>query len=82
LQEGIDHGDVGVVEPGQDQGFVAEPLHKRSLADQMWVQHLDGHRAFELGVGGPIDGSHASLAQQRFDAIVVNESAFHFSRKS
>src|SRR3954454_9824493 len=44
----VDRHDMGMVQPGEDAGFVQIRLHIVSLRDAFAVRNLDGDRAIEV----------------------------------
>ena len=55
---GVDAHDVGRVQLGHQRGLLVEPRHELGVPGTAPEEHLDGHRAIEAGVGGPVDDRH------------------------
>ena len=65
----------GVVEAGGETGLAQETLAEALAVDQLAGDHLQGHRAFEPEVGGPVDDPHAAAGDQGVDAVAGDDGA-------
>ena len=59
-----------MIERRQDLGFALEARHALGILREAGGQHLDGHVAPELGIGGAIHLAHAALAELGGDAVM------------
>jgi len=57
-------------ELGEELGFAGESGEAVGVIGEAIRQHFDGHVAIELGVRGPIHGSHAAFAELGDDSVV------------
>ena len=60
----VDRHDVGMVQLGEDSGFVEKGLDILGVGDPLRVGHLDGDRAIEVIVVSKIDPSESALTQR------------------
>ena len=65
LQQGVELGDVGVVELGLQAGLFAKTLHHAGTGGVFAAQPLDGHLALQQQVHGAIHHAHSARAQFR-----------------
>jgi hypothetical protein len=77
LLEPVDGGDVGVVEGGEEVGLALEAGEALGVLHDLGGQHLDGHFAVEVGVGGPIDLAHPPGPEGGGDAVVRQRLTDH-----
>jgi len=59
----------GMVERREGLGFAPEARQPIGVAHHFGGQHLDGHRAVELRVRGPIHLAHAARAEWSCDLV-------------
>ena len=71
----VDGDDVRMVERGGSLRLLAEPAAELRVAPVLGTEELDGNVAVQLGVMGPVDGGHATLAQELHEAIAAPEHA-------
>jgi hypothetical protein len=71
-----------MIQCGQNFRFALKAADACRLAGKLFRQDLDGDIAFELGVGRPIDLSHAARAQVAGDLIVCEFGSDHGSTAS
>ena len=64
----MDLCDPGMLEPGEDLGFVAEAFHERGC-DQSGADHLQRDGAAGIVLFGFVDGAHAPFAVAAENAI-------------
>ena len=69
LADVVEGADVGVGEGGDHLRLALEALLDLREDGQVLGQHLDGHRAVQAGVLGPIDLAHAAGAHGLFDLV-------------
>ena len=70
--------DAGVVEGGQRPGLALESVEPLGIGRHLRRQHLEGHVAQELRVGGPVDLTHPARADGRGDPVVTEAAADQF----
>ena len=68
----IDRHDVGMVQFGEDPGFVEKRFHILGVGDSFRVWHLDGDRAVEVIVVSKIDPSEPALTKPMDDPVAPN----------
>ncbi len=80
--EVVDGLNGGMIQPGEDAGFVAEPLAGLFVVKRAGSQHLDGKLALQLFVVGAVNDTHAASADLLLDAIASKLLAYvwHASR--
>ena len=70
------HRDVRMIDASRGDGFAFEPLDGLVHGGHLRVEHLDGHGLLHRHVMRPVDGAHASRAEERVDAVPIGD---HFS---
>ena len=70
-----DRDDVGVREVGRGLGLPAEPLDEGAVDRELGEQHLEGDRAVEQAVVGPVDLGHAPAGDEVRQLVAVREDA-------
>ena len=71
----VDGGDVGMVQLGQRQGFLAEIFASGLVGERLERQYFDGHVAIEVLIAGAIDFAHAAGADPLSDKVVAQQHA-------
>ena len=66
-----DGDDVGVREVGGRLRLPAESLHEGPVDRELGEEHLQGHRAVQLAVTGPVDLGHASAGDEMRQFVAV-----------
>ena len=64
LADVVDARHVAVRDAARELGLLAEPVEDPRLVEHVAAQHLEGHHLVELGISGPVDGAHATRADQ------------------
>jgi hypothetical protein len=64
-----------VVESGDRAGLALEALEPLRARRHLGRQHLEGHVAAELGVGGAVDLAHPADADRGGDAVMGEAAA-------
>jgi hypothetical protein len=77
--EAVDTGDVRVREGGENPSLALEALEAVRVLGEGIGKDLEGHVASELGVLGPPDLAHPSLAQLRGHLVVRDRLADQFT---
>jgi hypothetical protein len=77
LDQGVERGDVGVVESGQRLGLGAEPLEHLGLRGEVGPERLDRHVATQRDVGRPVDHADAAFADLLQKLVVGDALADH-----
>src|SRR6185503_10044576 len=78
-KEGVECGDIGVVEICLRASFGAKTLDDGWIARQIGVQDFDGDGAVEVGFESAVDDAHAALAKLRLDQVIFNLCSDHES---
>ena len=73
--------NIGMVERGGGFGLALESFSDAVIRNEMSRQELEGDQAFELGVFGPINDTHAAFAELVGDAVVRDGLADHPKRR-
>ena len=73
----VDGDDVGVVECARSLRFREEAPFPVRIDDSVLGKDLDGHRAIEVGVEGPVNDPHPTLAELRFDPVAIQRPTNH-----
>ncbi len=71
----VDRRDVGMVHGRQNPSLALESGKPLGICRELLRQHFDRHLPSELVVPGPIDHSHAALADLTEDLIVGQRAA-------
>ena len=77
----MDPQDVFVGNLARQQQLLFEALHRLRVGHQIGTHQLQRYRAIEIVVVGFVDGTHASLAELRFDAVARTELGARFQRE-
>ena len=56
----IDGDDIGVLQRGEELGFLPVPVHLQCAAGEFIAKLLDGNFTIEFAVTGPVDGGVTS----------------------
>ena len=56
---------------GDGDGFFFKAADEFGVVGEVAVDEFDGYDAAQVGVGGFIDGGHAALTEQFFDAVTA-----------
>lgn len=64
----VEREDVGMAQAGRDLDLSQETLGA-DRGRQLRVEHLDGHLATVLPIGGEVDGRHATASQHALEAV-------------
>ena len=75
LLEAVDRCDVRMIEGGKQFCFALEPREPLAVARDRHGQHLDRHRALQVGIDGAIDLTHAADADLRGDFVEAEARA-------
>ena len=75
LPDIVQRTDIGVIQLRDDPGLALESLTKLRVVCERGLQDLDGNRAIEAGVTGPVDLSHAAGTDEGLDLIRAEASA-------
>ena len=68
----VDGDDVGVVECARSPRLLEEASFPVRIDDSVLGKDLDGHCAIEVGVEGLVNDTHPTLAELRFDLVVMS----------
>ena len=77
LVDVIDRGDGGMADGGGRLSLDKEAALAHRVGDQLGLEYLQGDRALEPGVAGPVDHTHPAHAEQFLDLIVFERLADH-----
>jgi hypothetical protein len=68
--EFVDGRDVGVIQPGERQGFLAELFACRGIAEQAREQDLDGDITIEVLIVREVDNAHSAGTDLIHDPVM------------
>ena len=66
----VERDDVRMIEGGDGARFALEAGEALGIAGDVGRQHLEGHVAAELGIGGAKDLAHSTCANGGSDAVM------------
>ena len=69
--EGVDGGDVGVVQRRQQMGLALQPCEALRVGAQFLGQDLDRHLTLQLGIPRPIHLTHTALTERFKDFVMT-----------
>ncbi len=75
LAQGIGLHDVGVVKAGRQPRLADEPLARAFFHEGLRIELLDGDRAQQGGVFGPVDDAEAAAADLLYDLVFAEPVA-------
>ena len=76
-EEGVERGDVGVVQIRLGAGFRAETLHDGGITREIGIQDFDGDGTVQMGFESAVDGTHTAFAELRLDQVIFNLRSDH-----
>ncbi len=74
LDDVVNGGDLGVIEPGEHARFAAEALAGFLVGEHAGLEHFDGDIALEFFVARAVDDAHAAGAELGDDAVAVEQA--------
>src|SRR5690606_35202378 len=74
----VHNDNVRVIECGRGASFPDEAMNGSGRRTLSVAHHLDRDRALEAGIDSAIHFAHATAADQRFDAVVLNGRRWHW----
>ncbi len=77
-KEGVQSGEISVVEAGLGFGFGLETRHQFRVVVQVGGEQLDGDGAIKARIHGLVDDAHAALTEFLDDAKIPNLITYHW----
>src|SRR5260370_386701 len=70
ITEIMNRHDIGVSDQCCGPGLASEAFNAAALAEELWVEHLNGHFITDVKPASAINGAHSTFSQERAQFVL------------